>query len=151
MDSSVLCTEYNKSFFDKPLFVFQNYKRGDVSLLLSSWFITAEKNNPILITTRNLLYEYWRTNNYLLHYYLLHLFFTLAVEKYEELWKQVPRFSNIPPHILQFEFLEEYSEERFEEIKKMSSVHKLNQKMDFSKAKNNSFYEYILNEWQKKK
>ena len=62
----------------------------------------------------------------------------------------MPRFSNIPPHILQFEFLEEYSQERFEEIKKMSSVHKLSQKIDFSKAKKNSFYEYILNEYKKK-
>ena len=92
IDSSVFCTEYNKKFFDKSLFVFQNYKRGDTSILLSSWFITAEKNNPILITTRNLLYEYWRTNNYLLHYYLFHLFFTLAVEKYKVMGKNMKNY-----------------------------------------------------------
>ncbi len=144
IDSSVLCTDYNRDFFDKPLFVFQNFKRGDESILLSSWFITAEKENPILKTTRDLLYEYWKNNNFLLHYYMLHLFFTLATQKYPELWEQVPKFSNIPTHILQFEFLEEYSKERFEQIKKMSSMHKLSQKMDFSKAGDKSFCKHIL-------
>ena len=151
VDSSVFCTDYNRDFFDTNFFVFQNYKRGDESILLSSWFITSEKDNPILKTTRDLIYEYWKNNNFLLHYYLFHLFFTLATEKYPELWNQVPRFSNIPPHILQFEFLEKYSEKRFEQIKKMTSVHKLNQKMDFSKAKEKSFYEYILNYYKKDK
>ena len=145
IDSSVYCTEYNRIFFDKPLFVFQNWKRNNPSVISSSWFITAEKDNPILKATKQLLYEYWKKNSFFIDYFLFHFFFTMATEKYKKLWEEIPRYSNIPPHILQFELLSEFSEERFEEIKKMSSFHKLNQKQDFSIAKENSYYRYIIN------
>ncbi len=149
IDSSVLCTEYYKAFFDKPLFMFENWKRGDLSVVSSNWFITAEKNEPILKTTIDLLYDYWDNYNYLIHYFIFHFFFTLATSKYEELWKSVNRFSNLPPHILQFELTEKYSEERFKEIEKMSSFHKLNQNLDFSNCKGDTNYDYIINKYMK--
>ena len=148
IDSTVLCTGYTertKELFNKPLFLFSHWKRGDGSMVASSWFITAEKDNPILIATRDLLFEYWKKHNYLIHYFLFHLFFTMATEKYSEDWKNVKRFSNIPPHILQGEMFEKYSEERFEEIKKISDFHKLTQKVDLNTIEENSFYKYLLN------
>lgn len=149
IDSSVLCTEYNEDFFDKDLFVFKNWMRGDDSIVCSSWFITSEKQNPILKTTRDLLYRYWKDYNLLLHYFTFHIFFTLSTEKYKNDYKNVNKFSNVPPHVLQFELLENYNEKRFEQIKKMSSLHKLNQKMDFSNCKGNSNYDYIISEYKK--
>lgn len=143
IDSSVLCTNYNKTFFDKNLFVFSNFMKADSSIVCSNWFITSEKNNPILLTTRDMLFKYWKDHNYLLHYYIFHFFFKMATEKYPDLWKAVPRFSNVPPHILQFELLEKYDKTRFEQIKGMSDFHKLNQKLDFSNAKN-TFYNKII-------
>lgn len=147
IDSSVLCTENKRIFFDKPLFVFENWKRGDSSIVASNWFITSNINNHILLLTRDLLYEYWKNENYLVHYYVFHFFFAMATEKFYAEWEEIPRYSNLPPHILQFEITEKYSTERFEEIKKMSAFHKLNQKADFSKCEKESFYEFILNEY----
>lgn len=150
IDSSILCTEYNKDFFDKDLFVFKNWMRGDESIVCSNWFITGEKQNPILKTTRDLLYKYWKDYDLLLHYFIFHVFFTMATEKYEEDYKNVNKFSNVPPHVLQFELLEKYDEERFRQIKQMSSIHKLNQKLDFSKCKGDTNYDYIIKEYSKK-
>ena len=148
IDSSVLCTSYDSAYFDKNLFVYQNWKRGDEAILISNWFITAEKHNPILLTTRDLLYEYWRKNDFVIHYFIFHFFFTISAKKYEEQWNAISRFSNIPPHILQFELFDKYSEERFNQIAKMSSFHKLNQKLDFNKASPESNYYYIINKYK---
>ena len=145
IDSSVLLTWYEKTFFDSDFFVFNNFHRGDESIALSNWFITSNKNNPILKTTRDLLFEYWKRNNYLVNYYIFHMFFTMATKKYSEVWDKVPKYSNLPPHIMQYEFLEKYDEERFEELKKISSVHKLSQKVDRRKLSKNSLFEYIEN------
>lgn len=149
IDSSVLCTSYDKDLFDNNLFVYQNWKTGDNSIVASSWFITSEVNNPILKDTLYLLNEYWKKHDYLVNYFLFHFFFTMASKKYNEQWKKIDRFSNIPPHILQFELLEEYSIDRFKQIEKMSSFHKLNQKLDFSKCKGNTNYDYIIKKYLK--
>ncbi len=145
IDASVLCTKMNEDFFDKPLFMFENFLKEDKSIVASSWFITSEKNNPILLLTRDLLYYYWKKNNFLINYFLFHIFFTLATEKYSDLWKNVHNFSNVPPHILQFEILEKFSEKRWEEICKQSEIHKLTQKVKVNDNIKDSYYNYILN------
>ena len=142
MDSTVLVTDYNKDFFDSDFFVFKN---NDESIALSSWFITSNKNNPILLTTRDLLYKYREHNDYILHYYLFHLFFTIAIKKYPNIWDNIPSYSNSAPHSMQFEFLKKYNNERFEELKKISSIHKLNHKIERDKIDKNSLFAYIEN------
>ena len=150
IDSSVLCTGYDKKFFDRPLFVFNNFLKEDKSMVCSSWFITSESNNQILTLTRGLLFEYWKKKKTLINYYLFHIFFTIATEKYNKEWKDVHRFSNVPPHILQFEIIDSYNDERWKEICEMSSIHKLTQKADFSKKSDNSFYDFIIDKYTKR-
>ena len=144
IDSSVLCTGFDENFYDKSLFVFENFLKEDKSIVSSSWFMTAESNNPILLLTRDLIFEYWKKNNKLINYFLLHICFTIATEKYKDEWDIVARFSNVPPHILQFEITKSFNEHRWNDIKKMSSIHKLTQKADFSKCEKDSYYDYII-------
>ena len=63
IDASVLITKYNETFFNKDLFFFQDFYNKNI--VGSSWFISSEKDSPILKTTLDLLYEYWRKNNIL--------------------------------------------------------------------------------------
>lgn len=149
IDSSVLCTKYNKDVFDQNLFVYQNWKTGDSSIVSSSWFITSEINNPILKDALALLNEYWKKHDYLINYFLVHFFITMSANKYKEQWNKMDRFSNLPPHILQFELLDKFSEKRFEQIEEMSSFHKLNQKLDFSKCNGDTNYDYIISKYLK--
>lgn len=129
IDSTVYCTGYNTPVFDYPMFVFQDWKFDqEQPTIASSWFISAFKGHPILRCTLDLLYNYWSNHNFLENYFLFHLFFKMATDRYPELWRRVPRFSNIPPHIMQFEMFDKYSDERFEQIKKMSDFHKLTYK-----------------------
>ena len=68
IDASVLITKYNKLFFKKDLFFFKEIKTSNYAG--SNWFITAEKESPVLKMTRDLLYEYWRKENYICDYFL---------------------------------------------------------------------------------
>ena len=145
VDSTVFCSGINTRILSAPFFVFQNWKfNQEYAAIASNWLIVSNKNHPILRTTLDLLMEYWKTNNYVIDYYLFHLLFHMAADQYPELWKRMPRYSNIPPHILQFELFEPYSQERFQEIMEMSSFHKLNRKAtELKKETRNTFYDYI--------
>ncbi len=143
IDSTCFLTENPKFIFNKPLFVFQNRERGDSSIVASSWLISAEKNNPIILLTRDLLYNWWKEHNHLYHYFLLHFFFTMATEFYKDDWANVPFYSNLPCHVLQRELFDKYDEYRFEQLKKMSAVHKLTYKFGEKKL-SETIYEYLM-------
>lgn len=129
IDSTVLCTGYNEPILDYPLFVFQDWKFDrQQPCVSSSWLISAWKGEPILRTVRELLFEYWRRNDSLVNYFIFHLFFHLVTEKYKGEWAQMPRFSNIPPHLLQFELFKPYSDARYKQICRGSDFHKLTYK-----------------------
>ena len=150
IDSCVLSTGREPYYLHYPLFIFQSKGRNQPAHLGSSWFIVSEKANPILRTTRDLIYKFWEEHNEIsgAFYYTFHLMFHLAAEKYPELWSKVPAFSNVPPHVLQFEFFSEYAPERFEQIKTMSHFHKLSWKYPPEVFKSEqfkgTFAEYVL-------
>ena len=127
VDPTVLCTGREKSYLQQPLFIFQDLLQSQSDDLAFSWFIVSCKGNPILRTARDLLYKYWLEHDELVpdENLLFKSMFKLAAEKYPNEWSQVPGFSNIPPHILQAEFLRKYNPDRFEQIKSMSHFHKL--------------------------
>lgn len=143
IDSTCLITEYPEYIDNEPLFVFQNRERGDDSIAASSWFISSEKENPILTLTRDMLFDWWKNQNKLYHYFLVHFFFTMATQFYNEQWRQVPFYSNLTCLILQRELFNKYSEKRFNQIKKMSAVHKLTYKFK-NKDISETFYDFIL-------
>lgn len=147
-DSTLLFTgEIPDYVEDADLFVFKNVSldRDDASpIVASSWFMAAKSNNDIIEATRDLLYDYHKKEKVLKNYFLIHLFFTIATEKYDDQWKKIPTYSNVNPHILQFELLEEYNKERFDQIKSMSFVHKLNKVLVNEDKNKYTFYDYIL-------
>lgn len=148
IDSTVLCTtsQIPTKMLNSPLFVYKSFdlsKTDAMPIVASSWFIACKSNQPILLLTRELLFVYWRDKNFLCDYFLFHIFFAMATKKYIEQWKEVPMFNNHSPHTLMFELGNDYSKERFEQIKKMSVFHKLERHTDYSDKKG-SMYEYII-------
>ena len=108
--------------------------------------MTSEKDSPVLKTTRDLLYEYWRKENYLCEYYLFHLFFKISFQKYYNDYLNMPNFSNIPVHYLQKELLNKFNYSKYLNIIKISSVHKLTKKFSSNK---DSVVNYIINQYSK--
>ena len=146
IDASVLITKFTKEYFTKDLFFFQeNYRYGCVG---SSWFITSEKGNPILRTTRDLLYEYWRINYSLYNYFTFHIFFKMSCEIYPKDFKNIQYISNDPPHWLQLKLTQKFSQEEYNKIINNVTIHKLTIRL--SNIANNSFYHHIIEEYYKK-
>lgn len=128
IDSTVLATGRENDYLHEPLFIFQGTLRNQPAHLGSTWFIVSEKNNPILMATRDLMYKFWEDHDALNmpgFYFVFHCMFKLAAEKYPQLFKAMPVFSNVPPHLLQFEFFAQYNEKRFAQLAAMSNFHKL--------------------------
>ncbi|HFU3701879.1 TPA: capsular polysaccharide synthesis protein [Streptococcus suis] len=112
------------------LFFFQKLKPGldGNPRTISSWYITSCSNNPILLLAKGLLFEYWKNNNYLIDYFLLHDFIELAIETYPDEWKKVVPFSSSTPHILLLRLFDEYDEEIWNSVKSQTPLHKLTYK-----------------------
>lgn len=147
IDSTVLCTDGNmrKYITEYPLFVYRSIMRGTETVSASNWLISSEPNNPILVLVQDLLYEYWKDYDVIIHYFLFHIFFTMAIEKYPDIWSSIPRFNNVNPHMLVDELNNSYSLERYIDIKKMSSFHKLNFKLKYNEEKGSFYNTLIIN------
>lgn len=150
IDSTGLCTKEVDFAFDIPLFAFKTNEKKDPATFARNWFLSAEKNNPILLFTRDLLVKYWNENNSMLLYFLFYFFMKLTAEKYSEEGTSVPFFSDILPPVLQHEA--EYSKERLEQIKTMTGIHKLSYKFKniSDTKKENTLYKKILEEYEMK-
>ena len=77
---------------------------------------------------------------------------TQASNENKEIFKKVPFFNFLPVQQFQGELLNQYSEERWNEIKKISGIHKLTHKQSvLTKEKNidttGTFYEHVIKEF----
>lgn len=147
IDSTVmiLSKEIPDYFMNEELFAFSNMKRNSV-INISNWFISAYSHNRIIECMKRLLDEYWKEEDFAIHYLFFHLLFAMATENYQELWRRMPKFSNIQPHMLANEILNSYDENRLKQIAQMCSIQKLSNKIVMDKELNESYYNVLLKE-----
>lgn len=149
IDATVFCSggQIPDYMLNGELFLFQNLKPGldGHPTCMSSWFITACTNHPILLLTRELLYSYWQTHNKMVDYFLIHDFFQLAIEAYPQLWNKVVPFSNATPHILLLRLFEAYDADTYRAICAQTPFHKLSYKFDNTLTeKQDTFYTRLM-------
>lgn len=151
IDATVWCSGNSipRYMLDSDLFVFQHLKPGADGhpTLISSWFMTACTNHPILELTRVLLYDYWEKHNSMVDYFLLHDFFQLAIEAYPDDWNQVVPFSNSTPHILLLRLFQQYDEVTWNAVRDMTPFHKLTYKFkEEQKLLEGTYYRMLFRE-----
>ena len=72
--------------------------------LLSSWFLAAEWDNPIVNAWHRKTIEYWKHHKHVSQYFWFHYLFAETLsedEKIAEIWDRVPKISADGPHSLQ--------------------------------------------------
>lgn len=126
IDPTVLVLDSNLPSYltDEKLFLFSNCSRNSL-IAISSWYICADSHNLLLESTKILLEEYWKKEDYPIHYLYFHMLFTLVTEHYPEEWNKVPKISNIPPHMLGEEIFSKYTKKREKELIQMCPLQKL--------------------------
>lgn len=130
---------------DENLFKLFLIVENNAGLFGSSWFIVSKPNNPIVLLQKQLLEQYWCSENKLIHYFLYHIFISKSLIKNnvcKKIFENMHSLSNQEPHILQNIFQEEFNAELFEKVKQLTTIHKLTYK--FEKIAPNSYAELIL-------
>ena len=143
-DASLLLTKYDSNFFNKDLFFFQIFNKYWIAG--SNWFITSEKKSPILKTTRDLLYEYWRKNNHAFNYFIFHMYFKMACDRYIYDYHKIKKYSNQSPHILQSVLFQPFRLKVYNQIILNVSIHKLTTKKK-PKKKSGLIYHHIIKQY----
>lgn len=132
LDATVFCTSSDipSFYFDSDLFFYQSLKPGrdGNSSYISSWLMSAKTNNKVLMATRYLCYEYWKTHNELVDYFLLHDFMSIVLDFYKEDWDAVVPRDNATPHVLLLRLFERYDERMWDAIRQQTPFHKLTYK-----------------------
>lgn len=148
IDATVFCTGNSWNWLkEKSLFVYRNGWLDMEYINMANWLIYSKSNNEILIMTLNLLYDYWKNKNYASNYFIFHMFFKMATEKYSDEWKQVPYYAQIDNHLLANELANNFDEKRYDEIKYLTNFHKLTYKLPIDKnKKETTFYDKIIEE-----
>jgi len=150
IDATVFCSGGNipSYILDSDLFMFQNLKPGaDGSTLnVSSWFMTSCSNNKILLAVRELLWEYWKKNNRLIDYFLLHHFIMIVSEYYKDEWNKMVQFPNSFPHVLLLMMFEDFNQEKWDAVTESCPFHKLAYKRsEEDMAKTGTYFNHIMN------
>lgn len=149
IDSTVFCTGRNipKYFFDSPFFVFQNLKPGadGATCNTSNWFISSWSNHKFILAQRALLFEYWKSYDYTIDYFLFHHFMSLTSEFYAEDWKRIIQFPNSFPHVLLLMLFEPFDQEKWDAITEACPFHKLSYKHNVGDmVKKDTYYQHII-------
>ncbi len=158
IDATVLLTEdLPEHIKNAELFVFQNDLKIDLDgLNMASYFIASKSNNKILKDTLSSLIEYWNENNFLINYFTFLHAFTMVTQanlENKNIYNNIPFFNFLPVQQLQGELLNPFSSERWEQIKKISPIHKLTHKQSVLTKKkelniSGTFYEHIIEEYK---
>lgn len=134
VDATVFCSRKGvnipKYYFDSDLFFYQTLKPGrdGHSSYISSWLISSKTNNHILSAVQYLLYEYWKENNSMVDYFLLHDLMAIVLDRHEDEWKKVVPVDNAMPHVMLLRLFDQYDGELWNAVKEQTPFHKLSYK-----------------------
>ncbi len=153
LDATIYLTSYLPDWLTKsPLFWFQARELEDLDgLNLASYCLRSIPHHPIFEMLVASIDAYWKNNQFTLNYFwFLHLLTMLTHTNIgRDCIKNMPFFSFIPVERLQWELLNPYTKERWNQLKLISTIHKLSYKpkvLGWNKDKNlkGTFYEFLF-------
>ncbi len=131
IDATVMITgnNYPKEILDCTIFMPQYINHNGTRVGISSWMITATRDNHLLILLREMLLEYWRRYDCVVYYYIFHFFFGMIECKYPNEVKTMPQLNSF----LCIELLNHLGEHdktgKLERFLSKVSIHKLSYRL----------------------
>ncbi len=131
LDATTLLTDCIPDYvLQSDFFVFHNGWMDEEMINVANWFIFSKRNSNLLLTqSRDLLIEYWRKHDYAKNYFIFHMLFRMVTDANEHLWNSVPYFNQIDNHLLMNELQKPFDNQRVEQIKALTPIHKLTYKL----------------------
>ncbi len=151
IDSTILLTnELPHYVIESPLFIYQTPSLiGNVCC--ATGFMASCAHHPIIEDTLAIIKEYWKHENKLISYSVIHLAITMAVNSSEankQMWKEMPLYYYADCEKLRICLNDRFDARILDEICQFSSVHKLTYKFDeygIDISKKGTFYDVIIN------
>lgn len=112
---------------DSKLFMFRiaGYDIILQATRMESWFLSACRNEKILLLAQKLLYLYLEKHKTPAEYLIWYDFMELAIERFPKEWREVPPVVRGPCDLLQNMLFEPYRQDVWDILTANSSVHKL--------------------------
>ena len=99
-----------------------------------------------MLAVRALLWEYWKKEDRLIDYFLVHHFIMMAQEYYKEDWKKMVQYPNSMPHILLLMLYDDFNQKKWDAVTSVCPFHKLTYKSTAEElAKEGTYYKHIMN------
>ena len=112
---------------------------------LSTWFIAAIPNHPIVTSVLDALLAYWKDYDCLVDYYIIHLFMSEALRNNPGVMATMPRENSHNSLLLGNALGKDFSESDWKNLTEHVSIHKLNyRKAEEAKENPNGYYRHII-------
>ena len=156
IDSTMLCTGFRnskalefKDYLDTDLFFFQFKNNENAAFAgISNWFISSCKNNPLLMTLRDMLYAYWKDYDCVLEYFIFHRFFDMIASERPDVVKVMPYAYSPDSLALGHNWGKTFIQETWDRLISEIAFHKLAYQIDESIVKNKkNYYNHIIREY----
>lgn len=159
MDATLYCSG-NFDIFTKDEVMFFQKLRNENEYIMSSYFMHVNRpNNYMIKMLKECEYNYWKKNNKLKDYFLLHLFFTALTEEdkeFREMWEAMPMHISWLSQLLIQDVAKPNNESRVAYILSLSPIHKLTYKLDgfyhkvkLDKVPENTFWNELISPYTK--
>lgn len=142
MDATVYLTgRIPDIYFKKDLFLFSHMMPDDITIRFNSWFIISRKGEKHMTSVLEVLYRYWKDEYKVREYFLWHLIATEVFEKYGDA-VEIYTIPDIIPELLSFNINNQFSQEYWDYVTKLTSIHKLSNK--YQLIEGSTYYNHIL-------
>lgn len=146
LDSTVYMSGDLPGFIENsPLFMYKHMNIDDISICYNSWLIKANKGDGTLKSLQTLLTRYWKDNDRISDYFLWHLCLTLLLENSDCRIEGLLPVSDYLPESLALLIDQPYDARQWMDLKRLTSIHKLSNKIDLNAARQpGTFYDALI-------
>lgn len=153
LDATIFCTSLIKEeIFQRPIYTGRNPGKDFYNISQWRWTgyaISGWKGNALFCYARDFFNEYWKKEHYLIDYYLIDYVICLVYNKIplvKDLIESI-EINNVSQTLLQHEFNEPYTDEKFENLLKSETwLYKLTWKQKY-RLYTEDGKETIYNKW----
>ena len=132
--------------YEKDIFMYAIDDSEDITRVYNNYFIYSKRDYPILKTLRDINYYYWEKENKVRDYFQWHLFTTLVIPYYKDLFEDIVFMPDAISHMLGKVFFKKYEKGYWETLKKITPIHKLSNKYLIPKDYSQTYYEMFKEE-----
>ena len=133
---------------ESEFFAYQDtFGKIDNPACISNWLLHSKPGNKVMRFTRNMTFQYWKEENYVIEYLFTYVLLRIALENDKESQQKMPYANSDYCHLLLNHLDLPFNENDYEYIKELSSIHKLTYKLKENVLeRENTFYAKLMEE-----